>query len=114
MTDEFIALKRLARAKILLMFQDLATSSMNDNKQALKWRAELFLFRQDEELIKWCDIAEIHIDEVKKAAKDIVLNGLHWRLPAGESPRYLQNKKKNEKYKEILKEKRKFFALKKG
>lgn len=88
---------RLARAKILLMFQDLAGKGPGNrsNKEKLRQDSERWFFNpiERDDFNAWCETAGLLPARVCQKAKDILLNGWpQWRAKAGKSHSYAKRK----------------------
>jgi hypothetical protein len=86
--------KKLAVAKILTMLQDLAGRSVGDQgeKGYNKIKAYQWFFGGRSDIQEWCDMAERHIDDVRRKAREVYEHGYTWRAAPGQGKRYEERK----------------------
>lgn len=87
--------KSLARAKIVQFLCDLGTRNLKDEAQFFKMKAEHWFFgggKNREDFYAWCDIADLHPDDIRSVAADVRDQGLHWRAAAGMGKRYQERR----------------------
>lgn len=85
-----VDIQRLARAKILQAFLDLASNSIA-NKNNYR-DAQYFIFEDDDAIEFWCFMADISVREVRVKATQIMSSGLSWRAKSGQGKYYLRKK----------------------
>ena len=87
--------KSLAKAKIVQYLCDLGTRSLSEEAQFFKMKAGHWFFgggKNQEDFYGWCDIADLHPDDIRAIAADVRDQGLHWRAAPGMGKRYHERK----------------------